>query len=1205
MDVIKELADKWKSLSSMNQSSLIEALGGKYRGNAVTALLENFSMYESMLKDYSNASGSAMKENEKRMNSWQAKANQLANSVNEFWNNTIDTDLIKGFIDSLNKVIQVLDVLVNNSFSSFVIKVALTTGAIAALGIGLNALKASYIGTAVGVVALEIAEKGLIATTKALTATMLASPLFWVALGATAIFGIANFIDAVTTSIEEQKQKVEDLSKQYDELKSKISGLEDDLKTTGKRIDELNSKDKLSIVEKDELEKLKLTNKELLARNTLLKQQAEITSEKLGSEALKLYNKMTPEFSRENIEGIKQTELPWQVIYNKGFSKDTQNINILIAAYEKLINLKKESTDPKDTQKYSDLLTNVKDKIVNQNSALSDVRDKLRQLPNPTKEQKNAIDEINESLMRTQSLLDPKQLFTDTWSNLTEEQKKYVSQLAKNGQLTESQIKQYKDLFDLIKYGGFTFEDLRKSILNVNSAQKENVDSSGAFKSIVEDEEAFKKIIDDLNKDISSSINTIQSLNTAIKELDSKEGMSSKTLEDLITNYPELIMYMDDETKLRNELTKLLTNETENQKQLFKSKLEYSTQYFNQMIKGNADVWNVVSQAYGKDAKNFQTIADIKSKINDKLVKYIGKSWSDLYDNEIEALSSIEYGLTTGLSQVHDDVTRNAMLQQLKDVQKQKEILQSINKPLELTVDKIDFGKLNEPKEKKEKKETEINKIAIDQFAKLQEAIDRTNNSIENNKKLLSNTDDDKEKIKILEKLISLYKEQQKQLHNITEARRNAIEKNIDTLEAKGFEITYDRNTNDLRIANEDKINKIYGKDNEETNKIRKNIEDIINQTKDWNKNNIESGSEWQNLAGYIKGANNDISDIYKKQAEDAKKAREEAEKLREEQKKLYEDSNKTVVDLLKKRYEQEKKIKEQAHKDTIDGLDKELDAYKKYTDGRLEELDRLYATEDYNKDVTDKSKDILDIQKDIDKYTIAANQGDLESIAKIKELNEQKLKLNDELQNTQRDREKELRKQNLQDNLSDFEEFINKKKEAENKSFEEYNNQLEKATSDTTLALEAEKLLMTGTVTDVKNSLIQLFTDVGENVTTLGKIIQDELISKIAQLQDIGAGLGFKNLGNIDLMSLIKANNSAVTNATKSFMPSSVSSIINNYITNKSVPVASSLSGGLSMGDINISVAGNATPAGASKLAGDVVSKMKDMMIQKGIIKR
>jgi TP901 family phage tail tape measure protein len=109
MDVIEELANKWNTLSTMKQAPIIEALGGKYRGNAVVALLENFNMYEKMLADYANSAGSAIKENEKRMDSWQSKLNQLTNQVSEYWNNAIDSDTVKDIIDLTKEFVGALD----------------------------------------------------------------------------------------------------------------------------------------------------------------------------------------------------------------------------------------------------------------------------------------------------------------------------------------------------------------------------------------------------------------------------------------------------------------------------------------------------------------------------------------------------------------------------------------------------------------------------------------------------------------------------------------------------------------------------------------------------------------------------------------------------------------------------------------------------------------------------------------------------------------------------------------------------------------------------------------------------------------------------------------------------------------------------------------------------------------------------------------
>ena len=177
----------------------------------IASVLKQWDMVGKQIDEAANSQGSAMKENEIYMQSWEARAKQLSATMTMFWQNLINTDAVKIFISSLNQIVSVLDVLINNSFSQFAIQVGLTTVAISLLGAGLGALKASYLGTTLGVIALDIAEKGLLTTTKALTATMLASPLFWVAAGTAGIFGIIKIFDALNTSIEEQTQKYKNL----------------------------------------------------------------------------------------------------------------------------------------------------------------------------------------------------------------------------------------------------------------------------------------------------------------------------------------------------------------------------------------------------------------------------------------------------------------------------------------------------------------------------------------------------------------------------------------------------------------------------------------------------------------------------------------------------------------------------------------------------------------------------------------------------------------------------------------------------------------------------------------------------------------------------------------------------------------------------------------------------------------------------------
>lgn len=70
-------------------------------------------------------------------------------------------------------------------------------------------------------------------------------------------------IDNYVHRLEKAKEAAEDAKESYDETASKFESLNDELKTTQSRIDELNGKDHLSFVEQEELNKLQATSAEL------------------------------------------------------------------------------------------------------------------------------------------------------------------------------------------------------------------------------------------------------------------------------------------------------------------------------------------------------------------------------------------------------------------------------------------------------------------------------------------------------------------------------------------------------------------------------------------------------------------------------------------------------------------------------------------------------------------------------------------------------------------------------------------------------------------------------------------------------------------------------------------------------------------------------------------------------------------------------
>lgn len=111
MEILKELSDAYTSLDKMDarRANLISAIGGKHRGNQLNALLENWQMYEKMLVDYSNGSGSAMREAMKSASNWEGSLNRLKNTWTDTVQHIANSDDVIQIINGFNGIVSVLD----------------------------------------------------------------------------------------------------------------------------------------------------------------------------------------------------------------------------------------------------------------------------------------------------------------------------------------------------------------------------------------------------------------------------------------------------------------------------------------------------------------------------------------------------------------------------------------------------------------------------------------------------------------------------------------------------------------------------------------------------------------------------------------------------------------------------------------------------------------------------------------------------------------------------------------------------------------------------------------------------------------------------------------------------------------------------------------------------------------------------------------
>lgn len=104
-----------EDLNDVELFNLLSSMGGKLRTNQLTALVQNYEMFDKILGELKDSSGTADNEIGLMMDSWERKTQQLKNTWTEFVADIVDTDTVKGAIDLLTKAVETLDRGLDNS----------------------------------------------------------------------------------------------------------------------------------------------------------------------------------------------------------------------------------------------------------------------------------------------------------------------------------------------------------------------------------------------------------------------------------------------------------------------------------------------------------------------------------------------------------------------------------------------------------------------------------------------------------------------------------------------------------------------------------------------------------------------------------------------------------------------------------------------------------------------------------------------------------------------------------------------------------------------------------------------------------------------------------------------------------------------------------------------------------------------------------
>lgn len=1090
-DIMYDLYTKIDDISQVDLSAIAYQVAGTRQTSQFRMMIKSYGDYLDLAEKANDAEGTTLVNQTKYADSLKGSYSELTASTQMMWNKTINSDVIKFFVELSTKTVDLTNAvgglvpIIGTLGASFIL---MKTGILPTLIDQIGMLMIAQTGYTASTVSAAYAQVGLSgaikATGTAMKSFLLTNPVGWAILATTAIGGLAKLYDILNVSLEEQKEISSQLSTEYDEIQSKLSDINSELETTSTRIDELNGKDSLTIVEQQELDTLIEANNQLESQNRLLEEQARIKNEDLSKSVAKEFQKdmlnnttektywtgdTTQYAARGNVVTAKEYINTSEEDYAKNMIALMDEYN---AKKERGITLTEEEQSQYDKMrkdlvdigiKYNDYADRYK---IDDDTSQSwrDFAKLIDKTLNPAEYETNLFDSIynSESFAKAKSELESLALAGTLDESVIQRTTEYQKLMSATG-LSASELVSHIKAITIETEKASDAADKLSSVLDT---QKESIDAFQASMKTIQS--ALSSDLDssalvDLMQEFSSfdweaygvtGAEGVGNIESALKELARQQYEALDPT--LKTNEAFKRMYQD--TLLASQGIVQLTDDI--------SKKEQTDKEFYQAVIDNLDD-SIKQQAYKYqiDFDNYKSLIEAKQALDEEyarqqqaLVNAQMNFQNAMYSGDVEKIKQIglEYakvqksfndyfGLTTDFS---------ASVTSTNDTYKKDP---KVELPEKYVSDRADLEHRHAMGLSDEAYYTELKGLETDylkghkeyqsEIWSIDEAIYDHNQDLADKKK----------------------KDDEKALEDAKKANEEAIKSQFDT-------------TNNIVSAYEkgiSSINKLAGSyddgSSQQMQAYSSGISKAADEIKFLNKE-ITKLNDMKNA-----GAFKDSMDLYDEHLQTLEDALYDAKTaitdFQESISKSIDSSLSDTLDNIEKSYEEQTKAIENQQK-----------AYKDIIDSEKELIDLKEKQRDYEKDIAKQTKDISKLESrkvDLEK---AASQGDREAINELNKVNEDLAKKKDDLTEDQHDHEVDLQKDALDKALDDsdklYEQKLTNEENIHNKKVDDINALYQREMELISQASEYTKEQFTTALNSINTDLASLGVNIDPNTT-------------------------------------------------------------------------------------------------------------------------
>lgn len=211
-EIFSDLKDNWDAMTNAEKQALAITYAGQTQFEVFAAVMNNFQTAIDATTTAFNSAGSAMQENEKYMDSVEAKENKLKAEFEDFSNRVLSKELVTGFLDAGTAMLD----FANNDVGAAITRVTgLTAGITGLIGIA---------GTLIG----KISE--MRAALSAAGAGNTIVPILTSPKTLLIIAGVVTTIAAVVEAVRALKQAYDDAHPSFEQMNDDLSATQDEIK---------------------------------------------------------------------------------------------------------------------------------------------------------------------------------------------------------------------------------------------------------------------------------------------------------------------------------------------------------------------------------------------------------------------------------------------------------------------------------------------------------------------------------------------------------------------------------------------------------------------------------------------------------------------------------------------------------------------------------------------------------------------------------------------------------------------------------------------------------------------------------------------------------------------------------------------------------------------------------------------------------------